>query len=86
MAKLRKALPTFALYGDRVVDMGYVEDGKQRFHLACCRVTDNAEDGFVVEYRTVYTVSRHYKAARIVRDVKVKTEILAKLPPEVDEG
>lgn len=80
MAKL-KSMPTFAVYDGKVVDLGHVPE-KQRFHIACCRVTDNVKDGYVVEGRTVYTVSQAYKAARIVRDETVKAEILAKLPAE----
>lgn len=73
-------MPVFAVYGDKVVDMAYVPTEKQRFHLACCRVTDNVNDGYVVEGRTVYTVSRAYRAAKIVRDETIKATVLAKLP------
>lgn len=71
-----------AYYDGKVVDMAYifdrVADKRQRFHLACCRVTDNARGGYIVEDGKVYSVSRSYRSARIVRG-EARDEVLAEV-------
>lgn len=76
---MKKQPRIFAVYDNKVVDMNHVVDVKQRFHLACCRVTDNAKSGHVVDGTKVYAVSQSFRAARIVTDNKVRDEVLTKV-------
>lgn len=74
-----KKLRVFAVYNDKAVDCGHLPE-KQRFHLACCRVTDNAKAGFVVEGNNVYAVSQSFKSARIIKDAEARKVVLSLLP------
>lgn len=76
---MKRPTRIFAVYSDKVVDMNHIDDIKQRFHLACCRVTDNTKSGHVVDGTKVYLVSQSFRSARIVTDNKVRDEVLAKV-------
>lgn len=66
MAK-HKIEPIEACYAGKVVSMDYVPDPKMRFHLACCRITDNgARTGYVVEGGKVYRVVEGKRSAKIL--------------------
>lgn len=59
-----------AYYNGKIVDMSYVNDRvpdkRRRFSLACCRVTDNAKDGYVIEGDKVFYTSRTMRTAKLV--------------------
>jgi hypothetical protein len=54
----------YALYDGRVVDMGYIDQRKDRFKFAAMRIRDNGASGYVVDdRRLVYVVAAGKKMA-----------------------
>lgn len=70
-----KTKPMFAIYNDKAVNCDHLPE-KQRFHLACMRVLDNAKEGYVVDGERVYHLSPRSRLAKIVKNEDTRLRVL----------
>ncbi len=81
MARKPASKKVYAVYNGKAVDMDYilarVPDPKKRFSFAGMRILDNAPSGYIVDGDKVYSVSRSYRMAKLIKDENESAPIIA---------